>query len=63
MRKVPEEQHLPCPIALPKITNEMIDGYYPWLICDTPTGYDWNQAAVDFACLLKSHCVGRQRKQ
>ena len=43
-----------CNISLPKITEEMVEDFYPWLISDDGEGYKWNQAAVDFACLLKS---------
>lgn len=53
-----------CSIALPEITDEMVDDFYPWLIADDcDGGYTWNQAAVDFACLLKQECYRRQEAQ
>lgn len=50
-----------CSIALPQITKEMVADYYPQLISYTPDGYSWSQIAVDFACLLKTHCVKRRQ--
>ena len=52
-----------CSIALPKITDEMVEAFHPWLIADDGDGYTWNQAAVDFACVLKAECFRRAGKQ
>ena len=52
-----------CSIALPKITDEMVEVFHPWLIADDGDGYTWNQAAVDFACVLKTECFRRSGKQ
>ena len=31
-----------CSIALPKITDGMIDQFYPWLIADAGAGWTYN---------------------
>ena len=48
-----------CSIALPAITEELIDQFYPWLIADDGDGCTWNQAAVDFSRALKGECLRR----
>lgn len=49
-----------CSIALPVITEGIAKEFYPELVDLGIGGYEWNQTAVDFACLLKTHYVKRQ---
>lgn len=52
-----------CNAALPKINDELLDEYYPWLIADDGNGgYSWNQAAVDFGCVLRTECHRRSQQ-
>ena len=50
-----------CLIALPRITDEMIEQFHPSLIrigADDISG--WDQLAVDFACVLRAECNRRR---
>ena len=59
-RRYPDQSAATCSIALPAITEDMVDQFYPWMIAGSVDGYEWNQAAVDFACALKGECHRRR---
>lgn len=51
-------------LALPTITSELVDMFYPWLMSEnTESGYTWNQAAVDFACAIKESLYGKLKEK